>query len=73
MGSRPALVAGTHIRFYLDNGHVRFAGPGIWKLRLILYKTRSRLGTDRSGWQLDSRHHITITLSKDHWAVALQL
>ena len=39
----PAPVAGAQIRFYLDNGHVRFAGPEICKSTLILYKTRSGL------------------------------
>ena len=46
MRSGPAPVAGAQIRFYLDNGHVRFAGPEICKFTLILYKTRSGLGTD---------------------------
>ena len=57
MGSGPAPGAGAQIRFYLDNGHVRFAGPEICKFTLTLYKTRSGLGTDRA---IIHHNHIAI-------------
>ena len=46
MGSGSAPDASAQIRFYLDNGHVRFAGPEICKFRLILYKTGSGSGLE---------------------------
>ena len=74
MGSGPAPGAGAQIRFYLDNGHVRFAGPEICKFTLILYKTRSGLGRERGIHITYTVYvYITITITESCDCTVLQL